>query len=81
MKDFDKLDSIYERPETLKSGDNDTRAKDLGKLNDNQVVDAYRVPWEANGHLADATDDVIDSVWAMQDGRRDVRQLKKIKEL
>jgi hypothetical protein len=80
-ENFNDADDLYERPDSLKSGTNGVPAAELSKLNDNQVVPAYKVPWEANGHLSDADDDCYDSVWGIQDGRRNVRQLKTIKEM
>jgi hypothetical protein len=81
MKKFEEVQGIFDLPATLKGGSNDSRAEELDQLNDNQVVVAYKVPWKDYGHLKNADDDIIDAVWGMQDGRRDVRQLKTIKEM
>lgn len=81
MKKFEEVKGIMDLPPTLKGGGNDERGGQLDQLNDNQVVPAYKVPWESYGHLSDATEDIIDSVWGMQEGRRQIRQLKTIKEM
>lgn len=83
MDKFKDLESIYPRPAGFDGQNNgEPPGDDIPKrLNDNQVVEAYKVPWNANGHLADATDDVTDAVWGIQDGHRDIRQLKTIPEM
>ena len=79
MKQFQDLKNILQTPDTMKEGDVDSR--DVRELTDNSAVPAYKVPWEPYGHLANADADVIDAAWGVMDGKRDVRQLKKIKEL
>ena len=77
---FKDLKSLYPRPEGYDGQKNGTPdGDDLPKeLNDDHVVMAYKVPWESYGHLKDATDDITDAVWGIQDGRRDIRQQKEI---
>lgn len=82
MKPFKKLQDVYDRPDGYKGTKNGTPdADDIPReLTDDHVVPAYKVPWEKYGHLKDADADFVDSVWGIQDGRRDIRQLKDIKE-
>jgi hypothetical protein len=83
MKPLKELNDLMDRPSTMNGpGLKDTREERLTELNDNQVVMAYKVPWAPDGfHLDDATPDVEDSVWGVQDGQRAIRQLKTIKEI
>lgn len=82
MRSFKQSVGIYPRPETIDDSNVDSRHSQIedGTLNDDSCVPAYKVPWESYGHLSSADDAVEDAVWGMQEGRRQVRQLKKIKE-
>ena len=83
MKKFSELQDLYERPDGYDGTKNGTpTADELPKaLTDDHVVPAYKLPWEPYGHLKNADDDFNDAVWGIQDGRRDVRQLKTIKQM
>lgn len=82
MKPFKDLKDLADRPETMTGpGLTDTRGSQLDELCDDYVVPAYKVPWESYGHLKNADADITDAVWGVQDGARDVRQLKSIKEM
>lgn len=83
MKKFSEIESLYPRPAGCNGQSNGTPDGDdiQKRLTDDHVVEAYKVPWDKNGHLADATDDITDSVWGIQDGRRNVRQLESIPEM
>ena len=79
---FSEMDSILPRPAGYDGKHNgEVSAKDLTTLDDRTVVEAWKVPWENNGHLSDATDDIIDAAWGIQDGRRNLRQMKNIPEM
>ena len=84
MKPFKEQEDLYPRPDGYDGKQNGVpQADELPvKLNDNQVVEAYKVPWAPDGyHLTGAGDDFVDAVWGIQDGRRDVRMLKTVKEM
>ena len=90
MDEFPYLDNIYRPPETTIQQNDDTRSQGLyeGVLNDNSAVPAYRVPWRApslhapvNAHLEDATENFRDSVWGINEGKKDIRNLKTMPEL
>lgn len=76
MKAFKDLDSVAERPAGYDGQSNGKPDGDgLQKaLTDETVAEAYKVPWEAYGHLKDATEDFNNSVWGMGDGRKTVSQ-------
>lgn len=84
------LYNIWPAPRTTIQQNDDTRAQDLidGRLNDNQAVPAYRVPWRqpsrlapVNAHLESANDNFDDSLWDINEGKKDVRNLKTMPEL
>lgn len=84
MKKFDQLEDLYPRPAGRTGQDNGApQGDEIPKaLTDDHVVEAYKVPWDKSyGHLYDATDDITDAIWGMGDGRRDIRQLKMVKEM
>lgn len=83
MKAFKDLQDLQPRPDGYDGHKNGLPLPDdLPKvLTDDHVVEAYKVPWEANGHLKDADADFHDAVWGIQDGRRDARQMASIPEM
>jgi len=77
IDEFDKpLSNIFAPPSTTHPQDDDTRAQALydGQLTNESAVRAYRKPWVAGAHLADATEDFRDAVWGINEGKRDVRK-------
>ena len=83
MKKFSDLEDLYPRPAGYDGQKNGTPTGDhiQDQLTDNTVTEAYKVAWKPWGHLKDATDDVTDAVWGIQDGRRNVRQQEYIPNL
>lgn len=83
MKKFDLLQDLYERPEGYDGTKNgNPEANEIPKqLTDDHVVEAYKVPWGKGHHLASADDDCYDAVWGIQDGRRNIRQMKYLPEM
>jgi len=80
MDQYDKpLANTYGPPSTSHPQDDDTRSQALydGQLNDESAVMVYRKPWDAGHHLANATEDFRDAVWGINEGKRDVRNLKE----
>jgi hypothetical protein len=76
MKAFKDLESLAERPAGY---DGQCNGKPDGdelqrQLTDETVAEAYKVPWEAYGHLKDGTELFNNSVWGMGDGRMTVSQ-------
>lgn len=81
MKSFKQLDDIFDRPSD-RGGSMATPDEVQDRLTDNTAVEAYKLPWPPQGHhLGDATEDFVDAVWAVTEGRRDVRQLSSVPEI
>jgi hypothetical protein len=78
IDEFPDLYNIYPPPPTTNPQNDDSRAQDLidGRLSDAKVVPAYKVPWDGT-HLENATPDLCDAIWGINEGKRDVRGLKK----
>jgi len=83
MKKFSDLEDLLPRPAGYDGKCNgEPYGDDLPEaLTDDTVVEAYKVPWKAYGHLKDADADITDAAWGIQDGRRDARQMKDIPEI
>ena len=90
MNEYDTpLYNIYPPPRTSHQQNDDTRAQDLidGALSDETVTAAYNVPWRdsgklapVNGHLESAEENFRDSVWGINEGKKDVRNLRTLPE-
>jgi len=85
MDEYPDLYNIYPPPGTTHPQNDDTRAQQLidGVLNDESVTMAYYVPWQDSsllapraGHLEPADDAFCDSVWGINEGKKDVRNLR-----
>lgn len=74
MAEFPDLYNIWRPPRTTHPQNDDTRAQDLidGKLDGDKAVRAYRVNWTADTHLGDASENFRDSLWGINEGKRDV---------
>jgi hypothetical protein len=82
MDKFKDLEELFPRPKGYDGECNGEPAGDdiAKQLTDDTVSEAYKVPWKAYGHLKDATEDVVNSVWGMGDGRKTLSQ-KDIPEI
>lgn len=76
MKDWRDCEQIYPTPAQRDGGRMLGPQEAQDKVNDESACDAYRVPWNANGHLAPADDDFDDAVWNVTENRRYARQLE-----
>ena len=74
MDEYPDLYNIYKPPGTMHPQNDDTRAKDLGRLNPDTCVRAYQKAWDPGHHLAGADDDFRDAIWSVSEGKRDVRK-------
>jgi hypothetical protein len=90
MDEYPLLYNIWEPPSTTWPTNDDTRAQNLidGELNDNSAVPAYRVPWRqpsrlapVDAHLEDASENFRDSLWDINEGKKDIRNRKTMPEL
>ena len=79
------LYNIYPTPRTTIQQNDDTRARDLidHRLNDETVTAAYFVLWRdagklapIAGHLEGGDQDFKDAIWGINEGKRDVRNLR-----
>lgn len=82
MEEYPDLDNLYPPPRTTVVINDDSRAKDLiaGRLDGDKCVALYHVPWDGS-HGENATPDFRDAVWGVNEGKRDVRQLKNNPEM
>ena len=75
MDEFNDLRNVYPRPKTWPQQNVDTR--DISQLNPETAAPLFHQPWQSDGHLASAGDDLCDAIWNISEGKRDVRQWKK----
>ena len=73
MNEYDTpLYNIWRPPSTMHPQNDDTRAQDLIDGLSDTVPRAYQKPWDKGHHLANATDDFTDALWAVGEGKRTV---------
>ena len=85
MDEYPDLYNIYPPPRTSHPQNDDTRAQNLidHELNDETVTAAYFVPWQDSsklapiaGHLESAEESFRDSTWGINEGKKDIRNLR-----
>ena len=83
------LYNIYPPPDTTYPQNDDERAQRIidGELNDESCTAAYNVPWRdagklapVAGHLEAADESFCDAVWGINEGKRDIRNLRTLPE-
>lgn len=75
MEEYPLLYNLWRPPRTTWPTNDDTRAQALidGKLNDDTCARAYRKAWAPDAHLANASEDFRDSLWGINEGKKDIR--------